>query len=98
MAKARIFKPAKTAMQSGRRNTAKWVLEFEPAERRVNDPLVGWVGSGDTLAQVRLTFDTREAAVAFAEKEGLAYEVEEPQARRLVPNNYSDNFAASKWN
>ncbi|MGE4528264.1 MAG: ETC complex I subunit [Rhodospirillaceae bacterium] len=98
MAKARIFKPAKTAMQSGRRNTAKWVLEFEPAERRVNDPLVGWVGSGDTLAQVRLKFDTREAAVAFAEKEGLAYEVEEPQVHRLVPNNYSDNFAASKWN
>jgi hypothetical protein len=97
MAKARIYQPAKTAMQSGRGNAAKWILEFEASERRETDPLVGWIGSGDTLSQVRMTFDRREAAVAFAEREGLDFTVEEPKTRRLVPNNYSDNFAASKW-
>lgn len=97
MANARIFKPAKTAMQSGRANAARWVLEFEPQERREADPLVGWVGSGDTLQQLRLRFDSREEAIAYAEREGIAYTVEEPKPRRLVPNNYSDNFAASKW-
>lgn len=98
MAKARIFKPAKTAMQSGRANVARWTLEFEPSERREIDPLVGWVGSGDTLSQLRLRFDSREEAIAYAEREGLDYKVEEPHVRRLVPNNYSDNFAAKKWN
>ncbi len=97
MAKARIFKPAKTAMQSGRANTRKWVLEYEPQERREADPLVGWVGSGDTLGQLRLRFETCEEAIAYAEREGIAYAVEAPKPRRLVPNNYSDNFAASKW-
>lgn len=97
MAKVRIFKPAKTAMQSGRANVARWTLEYEPSERREVDPLVGWVGSGDTLTQLRLRFDTREEAVAYAEREGLDYKVEEPKLRRLVPNNYSDNFAAKKW-
>jgi hypothetical protein len=98
MAKVRIFKPAKTAMQSGRANVVRWTLEYEPSERREADPLVGWVGSGDTLSQLRLRFDTKEEAVAYAEREGLDYTVEEPQVRRLVPNNYSDNFAAKKWN
>lgn len=97
MAKVRIFKPAKTAMQSGRANVVRWTLEYEPSERREVDPLVGWVGSGDTLSQLRLRFDTKEEAVAYAEREGLDYKVEEPKARRLVPNNYSDNFAAKKW-
>ncbi len=97
MAKVRIFKPAKTAMQSGRANVTRWTLEYEPSERREADPLVGWVGSGDTLSQLRLRFDTKEEAVAYAEREGLDYKVEEPKVRRLVPNNYSDNFAAKKW-
>lgn len=97
MAKARIFKPARNAMQSGRANVAGWVLEFEPSERREVDPLVGWVGSGDTLQQLKLRFDTRAEAIAYAEREGIAYVLEEPKPRRLVPNNYADNFAASKW-
>ncbi len=96
MAKARIYKPAKTAMQSGRGNAARWVLNFEPTERCQIDPLVGWVGSGDTLAQLTLKFDSREAAVAHAERKGLDYTVEEPKRIRLVPKNYSDNFAATK--
>ncbi|MBN2752700.1 MAG: ETC complex I subunit [Rhodospirillaceae bacterium] len=96
MAKARIYQPAKTAMQSGRGNAAKWILDFEETEKRFTDPLVGWVGSDDTLTQVKLKFDSRDAAVAFAEKKGLDYTVEEPKTRRLVPKNYSDNFAYSK--
>lgn len=97
MAKARIFKPAKNAMQSGRANVTHWVLEFEQQERREVDPLVGWVGSGDTLQQLTLRFPTREEAIAYAEREGIVYTVEEPKPRRLVPNNYADNFAATKW-
>ena len=97
MAKVRIFKPAKNAMQSGRANSKRWTLEYEPSERREVDPLVGWVGSGDTLSQLRLRFDTKEEAIAYAERESLDYKVEEPKPRRLVPNNYSDNFAAKKW-
>jgi len=96
MAKARIYQPTKNAMQSGRGKSAQWTLEFDPAERRQTDPMVGWVGSGDTLAQVSMKFETKEAAIAFADKKGLAYTVDEPKARKLVPNNYSDNFANSK--
>jgi len=91
-ARARIFQQPKTAMQSGRAGTAEWMLEFEPAEARRADPLMGWIGSADTQAQVRLRFESREEAVAFAEREGLAYEVELPRVRKFVPKSYSDNF------
>jgi hypothetical protein len=89
---ARIFKPAKTAMQSGRANTEKWVLEFAPADRREADPLMGWTSSDDTRRQLRLRFDTREEAVAFAEREGIPYFVEAPHERKLQPKAYADNF------
>jgi len=90
--KVRIFQPAKTAMQSGRAGTEKWQLEFAPGSPRVADPLMGWTSSTDTRSQVRLTFDTKEEAVAFAEKHGLPYLVEEAQARKLRPKSYADNF------
>ena len=93
---ARIFKPAKTAMQSGRAGTLKWVLEFAPSSRREADPLMGWTSSDDTRRQLRLTFDTREEAVAYAEREGIPYLVEEPQARRVQPKAYADNFRADR--
>ncbi len=96
MAQARIYQPGKNAMQSGRGNTKHWVLEFEPTERRKADPVVGWIGSGDTLSQLHMKFDSKEAAVSYAEREGLAYTVEEPKKRRLVPKVYADNFAHSK--
>jgi len=96
MAKARIYQPGKNAMQSGRGNTKQWVLEYDQTERRQTDPLVGWVGSADTLTQLSLKFDTKDAAVAFAESKGIVFTVDEPHQRRLVPNNYSDNFANSK--
>ncbi len=95
MTEARIYRPAQTAMQSGHANTRKWVLEFEPAAAKIIDPLMGWTGSADTLEQVHMTFDSKDEAVAFAEKNGLAFRVQEPKARRIRPKNYADNFRSS---
>lgn len=79
-------------MQSGRGRTQYWVLEFEPGDRPVVDPLMGWTGSADTRRQIRLTFERQEDAVAFAEKHGLAYDVHTPRARTLKPKSYAENF------
>jgi len=92
MAGVRIFKPTKTAMQSGRRQTHHWVLEYEPASRREPDPLMGWASAHDTLNEVRLHFATLEEAVAFAEKRGLDYTVITPQPRTEKQKSYADNF------
>jgi ETC complex I subunit conserved region len=91
-ARARIYQQPKTAMQSGRAGTAEWFLEFEPAEARRADPLMGWIGSADTQAQVRLRFESRDEAVAYATREGLQYEVELAHHRKVLPKSYSDNF------
>ena len=88
----RIFQPAKTAMQSGWAGTDKWLLEFAPGAPRVADPLMGWTSSTDTRTQVRLSFDTKAEAIAFAEKHGLPYLVEEPHRRKIRPKSYADNF------
>lgn len=88
----RIFKPAKTAMQSGRGKTHQWVLEFEPGARRVADPLMGWAGSTDTSAQVRLRFPTLEEALSYAERKGLQAIVQEAHEPTLRPKSYADNF------
>ena len=88
----RIYRPAKTAMQSGRGNTRKWVLEFPPGARRP-EPLMGWTSSADTRGQVRLRFDTKEDAIAHAETHGLMYRVVEPQERTIRRKAYADNFA-----
>ncbi len=92
MARARIFRPAKTAMQSGRAQTRQWVLEYEPATPRQPDPLMGWSSAADTLNQVHLCFASLEEAKAFAEKHGLDYAVEMPHERRFKPKAYADNF------
>ncbi len=89
---ARIYKPAKTAMQSGLARTREWVLEHEPEAAREVDPLMGWTSSRDMRQQVRLTFETKEEAIAYAERNGLAYTLEEPQARKAVRKAYADNF------
>ncbi|AHE57152.1 ETC complex I subunit [Sphingomonas sanxanigenens] len=89
---ARIFQKPKNAMQSGRAGTQHWVLEFEPAEPKRADPLMGWAGSRDTQEQVRLSFPTLDAAKAYAEREGLAYHVIPAPARRLKLQAYADNF------
>jgi hypothetical protein len=93
---ARIYKPSKTAMQSGFANTKDWVLEFEPEEPRTIEPLMGWTSSGDMLQQVRLKFGTKEEAVAYCEHHGIAYQVfeEKPVSRRIM--SYSDNFAFNR--
>ena len=96
MARARIFRPAKTAMQSGRALTQRWVLEYEPETPRQPDPLMGWSSARDTLNQVRLRFATLDEAKQFADKHGLDYSVEEPHERRFKPKNYADNFRYDK--
>ncbi len=88
----RIYQPPKTAMQSGRANTRRWVLEFEPTAPRQVEPLMGWTSSRDTRGQVRLRFDSAEEAVAFARKRGLMYTLERPHEKRLRPKSYADNF------
>ena len=89
---ARIYSPARTAMQSGKGKTGLWLLEYEPAMPRKIDPLMGYSTSADMLQQVRLRFDSREAAVAYAEKNGIAFRVEEPKEPRRNRVSYSDNF------
>lgn len=92
MVEARIYKPAKTAMQSGHAASRKWCLEFEPKSAQRRDPMMGWAGWGDTRRQVRLKFRSREAAEAYAQKAGLEYRVQTPQAPRRRPKSYADNF------
>jgi hypothetical protein len=90
---ARIYKPAKTAMQSGTAKTKDWMLDFEPEQPRTVEPLMGWTSSGDMRQQVRLHFASKEEAVAYCERHGIAYQTFEtkPATRRVV--SYSDNFA-----
>ena len=89
---ARIFKPAKNAMQSGRAGTQKWVLEFAPSSRREIDPLMGWTSSSDMRQQVQLEFATSEEAVAYAEKHAIPYQVFEPHRPAAKAKSYADNF------
>ena len=93
---ARIFRPAKTAMQSGRANTKEWVLEFAPASARVSDPLMGWTVSTDMNGQVRMLFDTREEAAAYAQRHGIAFEVLASREVKRIVKAYADNFAYTR--
>lgn len=91
---ARIYKPAKTAMQSGTGNAKDWVLDYEPEVPREIEPLMGWTSSGDMRAQVRLRFETAAEAIAYCERHGIAYELSEAKSaapRRTI--SYSDNFS-----
>jgi len=91
---ARIYKPSKTAMQSGLGNTKTWVLDYEPEAPRTVEPLMGWTSSADMRQQVHLRFSSKEEAVAYCERLGIAYQVSEaatPPARRGI--SYSDNFS-----
>ena len=93
--KVRIFKPAKTAMQSGVAKTHLWVLESEPTRKEV-EPLMGWTASRDTMQQVQLQFATLDEAKAYAEKAGWQYTVETPHERKIRPKAYADNFAYTR--
>jgi hypothetical protein len=90
---ARIYKPARNAMQSGNAKTELWVLDYEPEQPRQVEPLMGYTSSGDMKSQLRLTFDTKEEAIAYAERHGIAFQVQEPKEpiRRKIA--YSDNFS-----
>ncbi len=89
---ARIYRPAKNAMQSGQAHTRRWVLDFDPAAPRQIEPLMGWTSSSDMQQQLRLTFETKEDAIAYAKRNGIAYLVQEPRVRMRRPKAYSDNF------
>ena len=93
---ARIFKPAKNAMQSGKANTKEWVLEFEPASARKSDPLMGWTSSSDMNGQIRLTFETREEAVDYAQRHGVAFQLFEPKEPKRIIKAYADNFSTDR--
>ncbi|WP_419913366.1 ETC complex I subunit [Hoeflea sp.] len=89
---AKIYRPAKTAMQSGKAKTHLWVLEYDPEVARTIDPIMGYTSSSDMKQQIRLSFETREEAVSYAERNGIAFRVIEPhdpKRRRLA---YADNF------
>ncbi len=90
--RARIFQQSKTVTSSGMANTNQWALEWGPSERRAQDPLMGWFGSGDMQTQVHLHFATKEEAIAYAEKAGIAYDLELPPIRVHTPKVYADNF------
>lgn len=89
---ARIYRPSRTAMQSGTAKTKRWLLEHEQTLPRYIEPLMGWTGSRDTRQQVKLWFDTREEAVAYAERNGIAYRVDEPHEPKRRIMAYADNF------
>ena len=90
--RARIYRPARSAMQSGNARTTQWVLEYEPERPREIDPLMGWTSSSDMRQQVQLEFDTVDEAVAYATRSGIAYDVFEPHRPVAKAKSYADNF------
>ncbi len=96
--RARIYQPARTAMSSGTANTRVWLLEFAPTSARDVDPLMGWTSSSDTQTQVRMTFDTKEAAVEYATENDITFTVQVPKTRRanIRPGGYGENFATNR--
>jgi len=91
MKKAKIYKPSKTAMQSGNRNTKNWLLEFDTLSTGIN-PLMGWVTSTDTMSEVKLFFSTKDQAISYAKKNKINYYIIEPQKHKFVKKAYADNF------
>ena len=96
--RARIYQPAKTAMSSGTAKSKHWVLEYAPDQPREVDPLMGWTSSADTQSQVRLRFDSKEAAVEYAQAHGIDAQVLDPKPRKhnLRPGGYGENFATER--
>ena len=95
MKKAKIYKPTQSAMQSGKRNTKNWILEFDTLNTGIS-PLMGWESSKDTMSEVRLKFSTREQAVNYAKKNNIEYYIVEPQKRKIIKKSYADNFLKNK--
>ena len=91
MKKVKIFRPSKTAMQSGKRASKKWFLEFDTLDTQIN-PLMGWESSVDTMSEVKLEFSTKEQAINYARINNIDYYIIEPQKRKMIKKSYSDNF------
>ena len=91
MRKAKIYKPSQTVMQSGKRNTKKWILEFDTLNTGVN-PLMGWESSKDTMSEVKLEFSTKEEALNYVKKNNIEYYIIEPQKQKIIKKSYTDNF------
>ena len=91
MKKAKIYIPAKTAMQSGKGKQKKWVLEFDSKDTKIN-PLMGWESSTDTMSEVVLKFSTKEKAIEYAKKNGITFQIVEPKKKNFVIKSYADNF------
>ena len=89
---ARIYRPAKTAMQSGQAKTQQWILEFEPAQPREAEPLMGWTSSSDMKQQIHLHFDSKDEAAAYAKRNGIPYRIFEPHPRGRTKKSYAENF------
>lgn len=96
--RARIYQPAKTAMSSGQAKTRVWILDFAPDTPRSVDPLMGWTSSSDMQSQVRLSFDSKEAALAYAREHGIDAQVFEPKKRKanIRQRGYAENFAVDR--
>ena len=95
MKKAKIYKPTRTAMQSGKRNIKNWLLEFDSLDTGIN-PLTGWISSKDTMSEVKLEFSTKAQAVNYAEKNNIDYYVIEPQKTKIIKKSYANNFLKDK--
>ena len=93
---ARIYQPTKNAMQSGRRNASRWVLDFDGEAARKIEPLMGWTSSSDMRGQVRLEFDSKEAAIAYAKANGIPAQVVDPKQRKPKNKAYADNFSPDR--
>ena len=90
--KAKIYKPSKTAMQSGRSKFNKWVLKFNNNRNQKKDSLMGWNGGSNTISQVELKFNTKEDAVNYAKRNDIEYVVLESSERKVITKSYADNF------
>ena len=95
-AKVRIYRPSKSAMQSGRSITRQWVLDYEPSDGQKADTLMGWAGSHDTTRQLKLKFPSKEEAIAYAKRKGLSYTVLQPRERAVRAKSYAANFAYNR--
>jgi len=91
MKKAKIYKPSKSAMQSGQKKYEKWILEFITDKPGIN-PLMGWESSSDTYSEINLEFSSKELAVEYANKNEIDFDIIEPKERKLIKKSYSDNF------
>jgi len=91
MKKAKIYKPTKTAMQSGMNNAKKWIIEFYTKKPGIN-PLMGWESSTDTLSEVKLEFTTKELAINYAKNNKIDFEIVESKTRNIIKKSYADNF------